>query len=181
VNIHYTLVGLLLVAFLMPTLSEAGRTSIRTRGVYSNANSESSVVSEIAIASCGENEAATGGGCACDGPDTDFDKTNLGFVDNCIPAGDGKSFIGYCFANPLAYDPKLLGPGITVVVHCAVRARIVRSTADDPLGESRIQTPADQMTENDLSLEALQMKRKLERQTQIFSERMQRNNTRTAE
>lgn len=177
-KINYLINCLLLIALLAPAFSDAAKPRVRTHGVYSDFNSESSIVSRAVIASCESNEAATGGGCNCFGLNTNFDSTNIGYQISCAPTGDGKSFSGLCAAVPGSYDTSLKGPGITVYVHCLVRGIAVKSaTATDPAeAADLVETPADQVNESDLSLKALQMKQILERQAQTLSDKMLRQN-----
>ncbi|HRF44138.1 MAG TPA: hypothetical protein PLD30_07830 [Candidatus Competibacteraceae bacterium] len=170
--------SLLSIVLLAPALSDAAKPQVRTHGVYSDFNTESSIASRSVVASCESNEAATGGGCNCFGLNTNFDNTNIGYQISCAPTGDGKSFIGFCAAVPGSYDTKLKGPGITVYVHCLVRGTAVKSATETDLTETTdlVETPADQVNESGLSLKALQMKRVLERQAQILSEKMMQQN-----
>ncbi|HRY17208.1 MAG TPA: hypothetical protein P5149_02285 [Candidatus Competibacteraceae bacterium] len=175
-KIYPVITSLLSIVLLVPALSDAARPQVRTHGVYSDFNTESSIASRSVVASCESNEAATGGGCNCFGLNTNFDNTNIGYQISCAPTGDGKSFIGFCAAVPGSYDAKLKGPGLTVYVHCLVRGTAVKSVTDLTETADLVETPADQVNESDLSLKALQMKRVLERQAQMLSEKMMQQN-----
>ncbi|MCB1779963.1 MAG: hypothetical protein KDJ34_07685, partial [Candidatus Competibacteraceae bacterium] len=61
-------------------------------------------------------------------------------------------------------------------VHCLVRGTAVKSVTDLTETADLVETPADQVNESDLSLKALQMKRVLERQAQMLSEKMMQQN-----
>jgi len=52
----------------------------------------------------------------------------------------------------------------------------VKSVTDLTETADLVETPADQVNESDLSLKALQMKRVLERQAQMLSEKMMQQN-----
>ncbi|HRY16453.1 MAG: hypothetical protein KDJ31_06715 [Candidatus Competibacteraceae bacterium] len=175
-KIHHALISVVVIAFLAPNFSEAAKKlQVRTRGVYSDYNSEYSNLSKVATAACQGKEVATGGGCVCLGPNSNLDSTNAGLLTACAPAGDGKAYIGLCLADPLTYVGKLYGPGITVYVHCLVGGTSVKSATTDLVGSDSVETPLDQTDESNLSLEALEMKRKLERQAEIYSEKMMRH------
>lgn len=176
-KIHYALISLLIIVFLAPDFSEAAKLTLRTRGVYSNGNSESPITSVPVTAACEANEVTTGGGCDCFGLDTNFDRVNVGFQVSCSPAGDGKSFIGLCAATDPSYDQRKAGPGITVRVHCLgpLRANTAGAMATADSEKSDLILPYDQINQTDLSVEALEKIRMLERQAEVYSEKMMRH------
>lgn len=170
---HLTLMSMLVVGLLAPTFSEAAK--IRTTGAYSDYNPQYSTVSKVVTASCGGNEAVTGGGCVCSGPHTNSATTNNGILNACFPTGDGRSYAGFCYYDPSTYSAQKYGPGITVIIQCLVNGKLALDHAaetEPAAAADVIQVPAEEISDSDLSPQALEMKQRLENQAQEFSKKM---------
>ncbi len=84
---------------------------------YNFGTTYGSLASEVATASCLEDEVITGGTCSCITENSNFNNTNFGQVSFCTIAGN--NIVGSCMANSMVYDDGLYGPPISIFINCA--------------------------------------------------------------